>query len=74
MTDDIARYGRLSPWKPDQLAGFRVGDLCDAPTLGRCRVTALQPPSLIEVQTADGGRCRVGWRVLTKIHTKEKHQ
>ena len=55
MTDDISLYGRLSPIKPEALAGWRVGDLADAPTLGRVRVTALHPPSLIEVQTESGG-------------------
>jgi len=74
MTDDISLYGQLSPMKPDALAGFRVGDLCDAPTIGRCRVVALHPPALIEVQTAGGGRCRVGWRALTRVHVPESSQ
>jgi len=71
MTDQIELYGRLSPMKPQALAGFRVGDLADAPTLGRVRVTALIPPSLIEVQTSGGGRCRVGWRALTRVPVAE---
>ena len=70
MTDAIEQYGRLSPWKPSQLAGWKIGDLADIPTLGRVRVTALHPPSLIEVQTSEGGRCRCGWRILQRIPTE----
>jgi len=71
MTDQIELYGRLSPMKPQALAGFKVGDLVDVPTIGRCRVTALIPPSLIEVQTSGGGRCRCGWRALSRVHISE---
>ena len=57
-------------WQPDQLAGFRVGDLADAPTLGRVEVVALHPPSLLEVRTATGARCKVGWRAVQRINTR----
>jgi len=67
MTDQIELYGRLSPMKPSNLAGFRVGDLVDVASLGRCRITALIPPSLVELQTEHGGRCKAGWRVLQRV-------
>ena len=67
MTDDISLYGRLSPWKPDHLAGFRVGDTVDVPNLGRCLVVALMPPSLLQVTTSDGGMAKVGWRAASKV-------
>jgi len=65
-------YARL--YTPDQLAGFRVGDLCDVPGLGRCRITALHPPSLVELQTEHGGRCRCGWRALSRVHIPESNR
>jgi len=71
MTDQIELYGRLSPMKPSNLAGFKVGDLVDVASLGRCRITALHPPSLVELQTEAGGRCRCGWRVLKRVHVPE---
>jgi len=71
MTDEISLYGRLSPWKPEALAGFKVGDLVDVASLGRCRITALIPPSLVELQTEHGGRCRCGWRALTRVPVAE---
>ena len=46
MSDDISLYGRLSPMKPEALAGFRVGDLADAPSIGRVEIVELIPPSL----------------------------
>jgi DNA-directed RNA polymerase subunit RPC12/RpoP len=67
MTDALDQYTKLSPWKPEALAGFRIGDLVDVASLGRCRITALIPPSLVEVQTEHGGRCKCGWRVLSKV-------
>ena len=67
MTSDIEQYGKLSPWQPSQLAGWRIGVLADVPSLGRVRVMALIPPSLVEVQTESGGRCKCGWRVLKKV-------
>lgn len=70
MTDALELYGRLSPWKPSNLAGYRVGDLVDVASLGRCRITALIPPSLVELQTEHGGRCRCGWRALQRVEVK----
>ena len=70
MTDAIEQYGRLSPWKPEALAGWRVGDLADAPTLGRVEIIELIPPSLLQVRTAAGGIAKVGWRALTRVEAK----
>jgi hypothetical protein len=37
------------------LAGWKVGQLVDVPTLGRCEVIGLVPPSLLELRTAERG-------------------
>jgi len=67
MTDSIELYGRLSPWKPSSLAGYRVGDLCDVPSLGRVEIVELLPPSLLKVRTQSGGIAKVGWRAIRKV-------
>jgi hypothetical protein len=51
------------------LGGWAIGDLCDVPGLGRCLVTALHPPSILELRTAAGGVCRVGVLVARKVRT-----
>ena len=70
MSDDISLYGRLSPWKPEALAGFKVGDLADAPSLGRVEIIELIPPSLLQVRTAAGGIAKVGWRALQRVEVR----
>src|SRR6056297_2795149 len=67
MTDAIERYGQLSPWKPEALAGWKVGDLADVQTIGRVQVVELKPPSEIVVRVQSGATCRVGWRALKRI-------
>ena len=67
MTDDISLYGRLSPMKPEALAGFEIGDLADCASLGRVEIMELLPPSLLLVRTISGGLAKVGWRSLTRV-------
>jgi hypothetical protein len=64
---DLERYGQLSPWKPDALAGWRIGDHADVQTLGRVQVVELKPPSEIVVRVRTGATCRIGWRALKRI-------
>lgn len=68
MTDDISLYGQLSPMKPQALAGYRVGDLVESETLGRCEVIELRPPSLLKVKTATGCPVLIGWRAARKVN------
>ena len=70
MTSDISLYGQLSPMKPSQLAGFKIGDLADAPSLGRVEIIELIPPSLLLVRTSTGATCKCGWRALQRIPTE----
>jgi len=67
VTDQIELYGRLSPMKPSNLAGFRVGDLIESESLGRCEVIELKPPSLLRVKTATGCPVLIGWRAARKV-------
>lgn len=64
--NDVETYGKLSDWQPESLAGFRPGDLIDCPTLGRCEVAELLPPSLLIVRVKTGALVKVGWRCCTK--------
>lgn len=52
--------------QPDELAGLRVGDLCDVPNLGRVEIVELLPPSLLKVRTQSGGLAKVGYRVCQR--------
>ena len=54
-------------WQPDELAGWRVGDLADLPTLGRVQIAGLKPPSELLVCTRSGATVRVGWRALSRV-------
>lgn len=65
-------YAKLAePWKPDNVAGFKVGDLADIQTLGRVEVVELLPPSLLKVRTKTGGMAKVGWMVCQRVRTKQ---
>ncbi len=64
--EQVEQYARL--WQPDEPAGFRINDLVDCPTLGRCQVIALMPPSLLKVRTATGAEAKVGWKVAQKVN------
>jgi len=66
--NDVHEYAKLSPWKPEQLSGWRVGDLADCPTLGRVQVAELMPPSLLQVRTASGALVKVGIYAARKVH------
>lgn len=52
---------RTLPWKPSELGGFRVGDLVDLPTIGRCEVIGLIPPSLLKLRTSTGTELKAGY-------------
>ena len=65
--NDVAAMAKLTGYQPDQLAGFRVGDLVDMPTLGRCEVVELLPPSLLKLRKADGGQFKAGWRACQRV-------
>ena len=54
-------------WQPDSLAGIKVGDLVDLPTLGRCEVVALLPPSLLKLRNGTGAEFKAGWRQCQKV-------
>lgn len=51
----------------DHLAGFRVGDLVDVPTLGRCEVIGLDHPSLLRLRTSTGATLKAGVLVCQRV-------
>lgn len=57
-------------WQPDELAGFRVGDLVDLPTIGRCEVIDLIPPSLLKLRTSTGTKLKAGWMACNRTRIK----
>lgn len=54
-------------WKPDELGGWRVGDLADVSSLGRVQIERLVPPSEVVVRTKTGASARVGWLALRRV-------
>lgn len=63
--EQVAQYAQL--WQPDQLAGFRVGDLVDLQTIGRCEVIELLPPSELRLRASSGAILKCGWRIARKV-------
>ena len=54
-------------WRPDQLAGFRIGDRVRLPTVSSpLTVIDLQPPALLILQSERGHQLRAGWRAVTR--------
>lgn len=64
---DMEQYAKLSPWRPSELAGFKVGTLVECPNLGRVEIVELLPPSLLKVRTQSGAICKVGWRACHRV-------
>ncbi|MEE4303304.1 MAG: hypothetical protein V2J19_04055 [Wenzhouxiangella sp.] len=59
----------MNDYRPDQLAGFRVGDLVDLPTIGRCQVLDLLPPSLLKLRAASGAELKAGIYAVRRVPT-----
>ena len=57
-------------WKPDQLAGFKVGDMVELPNINtRFRVIDLADPLLV-LESPSGRRLQAGWRAVSRINTR----
>lgn len=63
--DQVKQYSRL--YTPDQLGGFRIGDVVDVASLGRCEVVGLLHPSLLQVRTYRGTIVKVGYRACSRV-------
>ena len=60
-------------WKPDQLAGFRIGDRVRLPTVSTpLTVIDLQPPALLVLQSDRGHQLRAGWKAVTRDPMPDK--
>ena len=58
-------------YKPDNLAGFRIGDKVRLPTVSSpLTVIDLQAPSLLVLESDRGHKLRAGWRAVTRDMTK----
>lgn len=72
MNPELEAMAKLSGWQPDHLAGWRIGDEAEIPTLGTVRVSALKPPSEILVEMQSGATVRVGWKALQRVETNQE--
>jgi hypothetical protein len=73
MTDgrkQAEQYAELAkPWRPDQLAGFKVGDRVRLPNIeATFRVTGFQPPALLILRAPSGRELRAGWKAVTRVN------
>lgn len=59
----------MNDYQPDQLAGFSRGDLVDLPTVGRCQILDLLPPSLLKLRAASGAELKAGIYACKKVHS-----
>lgn len=59
-----------SEWKPDNLAGIRVGDYVELPNINaRLKVIDLADPLLI-LEAPSGHQLKAGWRQVRRVQTQ----
>ena len=60
-------------WRPDQLAGFKVGDFVRLPNIAATlQVIDLQPPAMLILRAPSGHELRAGWRAVERIRTRNE--
>ena len=58
-------------WRPDNMAGFRIGDKVRLPTVSSpLTVIDFPLPSLLVLESDRGHQLRAGWRAVTRDMTK----
>jgi len=68
QVDAMAKLAK--PWKPSELAGFRIGDAVRLPNIETVfEVVAINDPMLI-LRAPSGRELRAGWQAVTKVRTK----
>ena len=76
----VERYAKLvnseqkapasATWQPDQLGGYRIGDLVRLPGIDcPLEVIGLADPLLV-LKAPSGRELRAGWQAVTKIRTR----
>ena len=70
MIDTLNAAQHAPAWQPDELAGFRVGDHVNLPSIAvPLRVVGLADPVLI-LESPSGHTLRAGWQAVTRIRTR----
>ena len=65
--EQVEQYSKL--WQPDELAGYKVGDMVRLPSIsGALEIVALKPPSLLVLRTPNGGTVQAGYRAVSRAH------
>lgn len=60
-------------FKPDNLAGFKIGDQVRLPNISATlEVIDLQPPSLLILRAPSGHELRAGWQAVERIRTRSE--
>ena len=57
-------------WRPDNLAGFKVGDYVELPNINaRFEVVGLADPLLV-LESPSGHQLRAGWRAVRRVQIR----
>ena len=71
MIDTLNAAQHAPAWQPDELAGFKVGDMVRLPSIDcALQVIDLQPPALLILRAPSGHELRAGWRAVSKVRTR----
>ena len=71
---DVAAMAKLAgEWKPDNLAGYKVGDAVKLPNI-ECtfQIVGLDPPALLVLESPSGHQLRAGWRAVRRVKTQTR--
>lgn len=71
MIDTLNAAQHAPAWQPDELAGFRIGDMVRLPSIDcALQVIDLQPPALLILKAPSGHELRAGWRACTRVRSR----
>lgn len=60
-------------YKPDQLAGYCIGDAVRLPGIDAIlQVVALNPPALLTLKAPSGRQLQAGWRAVSRAATHRR--
>ena len=60
-------------WRPDNLAGYKVGDAVRLPGIdATLEVIALNPPALLTLKAPSGRQLQAGWRAVSRAATNRR--
>ena len=67
------QHAPADEWRPDQLAGYKIGDAVKLPGM-ECtfQIVGLNPPALLLLQAPSGRQLQAGWRAVQRVKTQAR--